>query len=83
MTQEERIVDLEKRLTEAETILVGLQNAVKVEKNILQTVVEREGDVVKVRRKVFLKTATEQKEAWEDVTDKFTKKQKEDMLNGA
>lgn len=78
-TVEEKVNRISSKLAEIEAIV---SNALKVEKQTVQVVVEKEAGVVKVRRKVLVKTATSQKEVWEDATDDFTQEEKEKMING-
>ena len=68
---DEVILDLQKRLSALEKQVATISDATKVEKKVLQVVIEPEGDSVKVRRKVLMTTATEQKEVWEDATDEI------------
>lgn len=71
---DEVILTLQKRVSALEAQVAGISDATKVEKKVLQVVIEPEGDAVKVRRKVLMTTATEQKEVWEDATDEIDSK---------
>lgn len=71
---DEVVSDLQKRVAVLEKTVADISDATKVEKKVLQVVIEPEGDVVKVRRKVLMTTATEQKEVWEDATDEIDDK---------
>lgn len=82
-TLEERVVVLEAKIAALEPKVIDVAEAVKVTKTPLQLIVEKEGNEYKARRKVLIKTATETKEGWEDVTDTFTQQELEDKLYGA
>ena len=82
MALSDDLAQLELRVAALEAKLPPLEDALKVEKTVMQVVVEREGKDVKVRQKVLLKTATEQKEIWEDITETVKPEVKE-VINGA
>jgi len=70
------------KLAELEQRIEKLEGVMKVEKTPLQVVIERSGDQIVARRKFLIKTATEQKEDWEDVTKEFTSQELEEKLHG-
>jgi ribosomal protein L31E len=89
------VAELAKRLDELEETLgnflekiAGIEDAVKVTREVKQVVFEREDGKPKVRAKVVLKKASGTEEVWEDVTEKFldpllTNADPEEVLNGA
>jgi DNA transposition AAA+ family ATPase len=82
MATDDILTDLTTRVEALEKKLPEFEAALKVEKTVMQVVVEREGEAIKVRQKVLVTTATEQKEVWEDITNKVEPEIKE-VLNGA
>jgi hypothetical protein len=81
-TLEERVSVLEGKVAILEPKVTGVEDAVKPIRQTLQVVIEKEGDITKVRRKVLITVAGNSKEQWEDVTDEVDQEVKEDLLNG-
>lgn len=82
-TLEERVSVLEEKVAILEPKVIGVEDAVKPIRQTLQVVIEKEGDITKVRRKVLITVAGNSKEQWEDATDEVDQEVKEDLLNGA
>lgn len=80
---EERVSILEEKVAALEPKVSNVEEAVKPIKQTVQVVVEREGNVTKVRRKVLITIAGTTQEQWEDATEEVDPKVKEDLLNGA
>lgn len=79
---EERVAALEVKVAQIEPKITEVQETVTPVKQTLQVVIEKEGDVVKVRRKVLVTIAGNSKEQWEDATEEVDTKVKEDLING-
>ena len=79
---EERVAVLEAKVATLEPKVTDVEDAIKPIRQVLQVVIEKEGDVTKVRRKVLITVAGNSKEQWEDATDEVDQEVKEDLLNG-
>ena len=62
---------LEARVSALEAKIEALEDKTKVTKSIQQIVIDKEGESVKVRAKVFITTPTESREEWQDVTETY------------
>ncbi len=82
-TLEERVVALEVKVAELEHKVTDVIETVTPIKKTLQVVLEKEGNEVKVRRKILVTVAGNSEEQWEDATDEVDKKTKEAILNGS
>jgi|SRR5581483_4789082 len=80
---EERVSVLEEKVATLEPKVSGVEDAVKPIRQTLQVVIEKEGNITKVRRKVLITIAGNSKEQWEDATDEVDQEVKEDLFNGA
>ncbi len=79
---EERVAVLEEKVAALEPKVSDVEEAVKPIRQTLQVVIEREGSVTKVRRKVLVTIAGNSQEKWEDATEEVDPQVKEDLLNG-
>ena len=79
---EERVAFLEEKVAALEPKVSDVEEAVKPIRQTLQVVIEREGSVTKVRRKVLVTIAGNSQEKWEDATEEVDSQVKEDLLNG-
>ncbi len=79
---EERVAVLEEKVAALEPKVSDVEEAVKPIKQTVQVVIEREGNVTKVRRKVLVTIAGTTQEKWEDATEEVDPQVKEDLLNG-
>lgn len=79
---EERVAVLEEKVAALEPKVSDVEEAVKPIRQTLQVVIEREGSVTKVRRKVLVTIAGNSQEKWEDATEEVDSQVKEDLLNG-
>lgn len=82
-TLEERVTALEAKVAALEPKVSDVEDAVKPVRQILQVIVEKEGDITKVRRKVLVTVGGNSQEKWEDATEEVDQQVKEDLLNGA
>lgn len=82
-TLEERVSVLEAKVAALEPKVTDVEDAVKPVRQILQVVVEKEGDVIKVRRKILVTIGGNSQEKWEDATEEIDQDIKEELLNGA
>lgn len=79
---EERVAVLEEKVAALEPKVSDVEDAIKPIKQTLQVVIEREGNITKVRRKVLITVAGNSQEQWEDATEEVDPQVKEDLLNG-
>lgn len=82
-TLEERVSVLEAKVAALEPKVTDIEDAVKPIRQVLQVVVEKEGEITKVRRKVLVTVAGNSQEKWEDATEEIDQDIKEELLNGA
>lgn len=82
-TTQELVDQLMARVTALESEFTAVKQKTDVVREVKQVVFDREGSEVKVRAKVIFKSATAEREEWEDVTAKFIKAKREEILNGA
>lgn len=80
---EERVAILEEKVAALEPKITDVEVAITPIRQTLQVVIEKEGDITKVRRKVLITVAGNSKEQWEDATDEVDQEVKEELLNGA
>ena len=82
-TLEERVTALEAKMAELEPKVTDVIQTVTPVKQTLQVVIEKEGEEIKVRRKILVTVAGNSEEQWEDATKDVDKKTKEAILNGS
>lgn len=82
-TLEERVTALEAKVAELEPKVSDVIETVTPVKKTLQIVIEKEGDEIKVRRKILVTVAGNSEEQWEDATSEVDDQTKEDLLNGS
>lgn len=82
-TLEERVATLEDKMAVLEPKVSDVIETVTPVKRTLQVVLEKEGDEVKVRRKVLVTVAGNSEEQWEDATNEIDPETKEEILNGS
>lgn len=80
---EQQIQTLTTQLTDLSGQLEIVVNKVKEEKVVKSVTFEVEGDEIKARAKIIYKRGAQVEEQWEDFTEKFTKEQKEAIINVA
>ncbi len=82
-TLDERVAILEAKMSELEPKVSDVIETVTPVKKTLQVVLEKEGDEIKIRRKVLVTVAGNSEEQWEDATSEIDDQTKEEILNGS